>query len=145
MKYLIGGSRSYSSALAKDKIFQLLDDVFSKNKPSEIISGAAKGVDSFGEQWARKNRIPIHRFIPYWDTYGKQAGFIRNSEMVAESDAVLLIWDQQSRGTLDTLCKSILVEKRLKVYTFDKYDIVPLPFGALKKILPEKVAQRLVG
>jgi hypothetical protein len=34
-----------------------------------------------------------------WDTFGKGAGFIRNTKMAEYSDALIAIWDGTSRGT----------------------------------------------
>ena len=43
--------------------------------------------------------IPIKRFLPDWDNFGKSAGLRRNDEMSSYADVLLLIWDGESRGS----------------------------------------------
>ena len=58
---------------------------------TEVISGAAKGIDHSGENWAEFQRISVKRFKPNWDKLGKAAGPIRNLEMAEYGDALLII------------------------------------------------------
>lgn len=69
-------------------------------KPSEIVSGGASGIDRAGEIYADKLGLILTRFLPEWDLYGKSAGPIRNRQMAEYGDALLLIWDGKSRGSL---------------------------------------------
>lgn len=64
-----------------------------------IISGAAKGADSLGRQYAYYNNIEIIEFTPDWNTYGKSAGFIRNNLIWENADIGIAFWDGQSTGT----------------------------------------------
>lgn len=66
---------------------------------TEVVSGAAHGVDQLGEQWARENGIPIKLFPAEWGTLGKSAGFVRNVDMADYADALVAVWDGNSRGT----------------------------------------------
>jgi len=65
----------------------------------EIISGGAKGVDSCGEKFASSYLIPKKIFPANWKNHGKAAGPIRNKQMAEYADALLLIWDGESRGS----------------------------------------------
>jgi hypothetical protein len=47
----------------------------------EIVSGGARGTDTFAERWAKENNILIKIFKANWDMYGKSAGYIRNADM----------------------------------------------------------------
>lgn len=76
--------------------------------PSVIFSGGARGADTLGERWAKDNGIPVESFIPDWRGKGKSAGFLRNIAMAQEADALVAIWDGESRGTkhmIDTMRK----------------------------------------
>ena len=64
-----------------------------------VISGTATGVDTLGEEWARENGIPVERFPADWNKYGKSAGVIRNRQMAERADALVALWDGNSRGT----------------------------------------------
>ncbi len=94
MRTIIAGSRtatSYNDLLAAINVIPW--------KPTEIISGAARGADMLGERWARENSIPLRRMPANWEKHGKRAGYLRNSEMAEKADALLALWDGKSRGT----------------------------------------------
>jgi len=85
MKTIIAGGRNY---YLTDKEYSKLDDL--RDQISQVVSGAATGVDSCGEMWGRKNNIPIKMFQSDWKTHGKQAGYLRNKQMIEYSDACIL-------------------------------------------------------
>lgn len=71
-----------------------------------LISGGAKGVDSFAERYAKENHFKMKCFQADWDKYGRAAGPIRNETMAkyaAENGFGLsylyAFWDRKSRGT----------------------------------------------
>lgn len=75
-----------------------------------VVSGCAPGVDSLGIRWALERNIPVLRGPANWAKHRKAAGFIRNQEMAREADALVAVWDGQSRGT----AHMIAVMRRLK-------------------------------
>jgi hypothetical protein len=54
-------------------------------------------------------------FLPDWGKYGKRAGLLRNSDIVAASEVILAFWDGSSTGTLDTITKARGYGKKLLV------------------------------
>ena len=72
---------------------------------TEVVSGGARGTDTMGEQWARAHGIPVKRFAAQWLPDGPKggidrgAGLKRNEEMAIYADALLAIWDGNSKGT----------------------------------------------
>jgi hypothetical protein len=64
-----------------------------------VIQGEAKGADSWGKKWAIVNDVPTLDFTPDWDTYGKKAGFIRNSAMLKEGNPDLVVAFRGGKGT----------------------------------------------
>lgn len=66
---------------------------------TEVVSGTARGVDRLGERWARERGIPVRRFPARWNELGRRAGYVRNLEMVEYGDALVAVWDGESRGT----------------------------------------------
>jgi hypothetical protein len=81
---------------------------------SEVVSGAARGVDSLGEEYARRHSIPIKRFPADWNRYGRSAGPKRNKQMAEYGDALIAVWDGQSRGTKTMI--DFATERGLAVY-----------------------------
>lgn len=74
-----------------------------------VLSGTAKGVDRLGERWALDNGVPIEKYPADWDRYGKSAGYRRNVMMSQFADALVAVWDGDSRGTkhmIDTAKKA---------------------------------------
>jgi hypothetical protein len=74
---------------------------------TEIVSGAAKGVDTLGERWASENGVAIKRFPANWAEHGKAAGPIRNREMARYGDALVAIWDGVSNGTQNMIDEAV--------------------------------------
>lgn len=66
---------------------------------SEIVCGAAQGVDSLGERYAKENKIKLSYFYANWKEYGKAAGPKRNEQMGKYSDALIAVYDGYSKGT----------------------------------------------
>ena len=83
---------------------------------SEVVSGCARGVDRLGSSWARSENKPVQYFSPDWKGYGKRAGFVRNSEMADNADALIAIWDGRSRGTQHMI--EIAKKRGLRVFVY---------------------------
>lgn len=78
---------------------------FSGFNLSEIVSGQAKGADTLGECYSIECEIALKCFPADWDTYGKAAGPIRNSQMRDYADAaIVFIWDN-SRGSANMIAQ----------------------------------------
>ena len=90
MKLLVVGSRSITEFDLSKHIGSDVDTV---------ISGGASGVDTLAEQYADKHRLSKYIIRPRYDLYGRRAPLKRNEEMIGMADAVLIIWDGQSKGT----------------------------------------------
>ena len=111
MKTIVAGSREITSY--RDVEDAILSSGF---EITEVVSGTARGVDRLGEEYARNNNIPVSKFPADWDTHGKKAGYIRNSEMADHADALIAIWDGESRGTKHMI--DIAERKSLDVFIY---------------------------
>ncbi len=83
---------------------------------TEIVSGGARGVDTSAEEYAQAEGIPIIVIKADWDKYGKSAGYKRNVEMANISDALIAVWDGESKGTKHMI--DIAKSRDLKVFVF---------------------------
>lgn len=101
MRVVIAGSRTITN---KETVFKAIAQ--SDFDITEVVSGGALGVDQLGEQYAVEHDIPINRFLPEWRRYGKSAGMLRNTAMIAYADAAIIIWNGSSRGSADTISKA---------------------------------------
>jgi hypothetical protein len=109
MRTIIAGSRSCKDY---DAVLEAIED--SAFSISTVVSGTAAGVDSLGERYAEENAIPVDKFVPDWDRYGKRAGILRNRQMAEHADALIAIWDGSSKGTLNMINTAKALN--LKVY-----------------------------
>lgn len=101
MKVAIVGSRNYQYP---NIVIAMLEELLKQYKDELIlISGGASGPDTICEQFAIKNKCTFIKFPAQWDLYGKQAGFIRNKEIVENSDIIYAFYDGSSKGTLLTI------------------------------------------
>jgi hypothetical protein len=100
VKTIIAGSRTFEGRGEKSVKAYLTSLVESLKFPiTEVVSGCARGIDTIGEEWAKERGIPVKRFPADWDKHGKAAGAIRNREMAEYAEALVAIWDGESKGT----------------------------------------------
>ena len=71
--------------------------------PDTIVSGGAKGADTYAKEYAIKNNIPIIEFLPDYRKYGRKAPLMRNLQIVDNCDFLLAFWNGISRGTKFTI------------------------------------------
>lgn len=94
MKVAIAGSRGVDDHNIVNLAIEL-----SGYQISSVVSGCAKGVDTYGAVWAVENGIQLEEFHAEWETLGKCAGMMRNVDMAEEIDAAIIVWDGKSSGT----------------------------------------------
>lgn len=92
------GSRSVPASLYQ-QLKTELDHFVSQYTNMIIISGGARGADTLAREYARERNLPFEEYPAKWEIYGKSAGYKRNAEMVKEADALIAIWDGESKGT----------------------------------------------
>jgi len=119
MKVAIVGSRSITDHMFVETLFNCFMHIF--GKPTKIISGGAKGIDSFGEDFAHAYNIELQVFKPDWVKYGKKAGFIRNEDIIKNCDICLAIWDGDSHGTKNDIELCEKYKKDLVLFNFKEY------------------------
>ena len=113
MKLAVIGSRSFSSY---EWLEQCLLRSFRVADIEAVISGGARGADALAARFASCHDIPLVILRADWKSHGKKAGPIRNSEIVAQADAVAAFWDGSSAGTRDTIAKARAAGRRVFVF-----------------------------
>jgi len=111
MKVIVAGSRTCT-------MLNIVRDAMDKAPfhIDEVVSGGARGVDTFGEMIANARNIPVKRFPADWDKYGKSAGYKRNVQMSEYGQALIAIWDGKSVGTKHMI--EIARQKHLPVFIY---------------------------
>lgn len=113
MKVIIAGSRTFNNYNLLNKTLQEVDLVI-----DEVMCGGAKGADSLGAEWARKNGVPVKYFNAEWYIYGRVAGAIRNHQMGDYADYLVAFWDGKSSGIKDMINYMQQLGKNGKVILF---------------------------
>lgn len=111
MKIAIVGSRNYP---VPEDVTDFVDHV---TPDTAIISGGARGPDSWAVDRAKTRGLATKVFPADWNAHGKRAGFLRNQTIVDHADVVVAFWDGQSRGTADTIAKARAAGKHVEVIT----------------------------
>ena len=111
MKVLLCGSRTIDDPAFVSRAVEQ-----SGIRPTQIISGGARGIDRLAAEYAASNGIEFTEYLADWDKYGKRAGFIRNCVMVGAADAVIAVWDGTSPGTKHSIEYARSCGKQVLVY-----------------------------
>jgi hypothetical protein len=102
MKVIIAGSRTWTNAA-------LVADTLKKfpHPINEVVCGGAQGADALGALWAEWKLVNMKRFPADWETYGRAAGHMRNTEMANYADALVAFrCEGKSPGTDDIIMKA---------------------------------------
>lgn len=108
LRIIVAGSRTFNDyPLLSQTLTKYLEDIKTSNKSGvkiQFISGAARGADKLGEEFAKEHGYEVRKFPARWNIYGKSAGYRRNSEMAdyaaQESGVLFAFWDGVSKGTV---------------------------------------------
>jgi hypothetical protein len=112
------GSRDWpNSGIVKEKLTLFVDHLVPFNEPITIVSGGARGVDTWAEEWARDHGHETLIFKPDWNRYGNSAGFRRNMQIVDAADLVIAFQWRESRGTQHSIDLAKQAKKPLRVVT----------------------------
>jgi len=115
MKIAISGSRTID-----EKRFVI--DSIAKSpfgwKSNTFLVGDSSGVDEIFLEYA-SDRADIVVYEADWNNFGNSAGPIRNRLMIDDADALIAIWDGESKGTKDTIDKALRKPIETHVYLVD--------------------------
>lgn len=119
MKVIIAGSRTNKVGTFLDMDERYWKDLLtaiekSKFDITSVVSGRARGADRLGEWYAQEKDLPLFKFPAEWSKYGMAAGYLRNKDMADVADALIALWDGESKGTQHMI--NIAKEKGLQVY-----------------------------
>lgn len=83
--------------------------------PDTIVSGGARGADTYARLFAQQHNLKLIEFLPEYDKYGRQAPLIRNRLIVDNCDCLIAFWDGVSRGTKYTIDYATKMGKPVKI------------------------------
>ena len=116
LRVIIAGSREFNDY---DLLKKTMDNVLANVRDDiTMVCGQARGADTLGEQYAKERGYAVQYFPADWNRYGKVAGYIRNTVMAKNADALVAFWDGQSSGTRHMIqtAQSLGLKVRVKTY-----------------------------
>jgi hypothetical protein len=113
-RIIICGSRTFND---RDFLFRKMDRLCVRFTDIVVLSGAARGADAYGEEWAFYWWWTVMRYHPDYKLHGNMAPFVRNQEMVENADRLVAFWNGRSGGTKDVIRKARKWGVKVKVYT----------------------------
>lgn len=122
MKVLVCGSRDFPGELYP-RLADALLVVDRKHSTPTLIHGAAEGADKLGERAALTLGWPVKAFPANWERWGRRAGPIRNTQMMAEKPDLVLAFvygDRLGRGTGDMVRKAEAAGVSVEIHKFPK-------------------------
>jgi hypothetical protein len=124
MRLGVVGSREYPSRFIVEETIRRIAERVSN---TVLISGGAKGVDSWAAEAGRECGLRVVEYLPDYEKHGKGAPLVRNTTIVEESHAILAFWDGRSTGTLDTLRKAKAAGKKIRIVLSDGSEPIASP------------------
>lgn len=80
-----------------------------------IVSGGAKGIDTFAKIFAARHHIPLREYLPDYSKYGRNATLRRNTLIVRDASIVVAFPSPDSRGTFHSIKEGYRFGKRVIV------------------------------
>ena len=100
MKVIIAGGRDFTDETVMAITLNNLQDVdhVIEIEKLTLICGMARGADLTAYKLFKEVGLPVEAYPADWDQYGKQAGYIRNTQMANVADMLIAFWDGSSSG-----------------------------------------------
>ncbi len=134
MKIIVAGGRGFCG---QQMMSDILNAAIPRAFPSAVpvlVSGGASGADVTAEEIFKASGFEIDRYPAKWndltaapckigtnrygEKYNMLAGFNRNSEMQAQAEALIAVWNGKSTGTKDMIDKMVGAAKPVIVYDY---------------------------
>jgi hypothetical protein len=106
---LVTGDRNWNNPLTHGRVVENALYGYRKHSPI-VVHGAARGVDTMADLFARAFNYEVRPYPADWATYHKAAGPIRNTQMLQENpDLVLAFHDDlsTSKGTKNMVNQAV--------------------------------------
>lgn len=99
MRVLVCGGRDYKD---REVLFRTLSNIDAYEYHIDtIIEGGARGADMLAREWAIENRRGYITVEADWDRFGRQAGPVRNQQMLVQTRPELVVAFPGGKGTAD--------------------------------------------
>jgi YspA, cpYpsA-related SLOG family len=107
MRVLVCGGRDFDDV---GLMISVLDRLHTEKPFTVLIHGNARGADRMADAWARYRGVPCEPYeVPQgeWDGRGKNAGPLRNQQMLDEGKPDLIVAFPGGGGTKDMVRRAV--------------------------------------
>jgi hypothetical protein len=122
MRIAVVGSRGFYDY----HLFKMVMDAYCEEQGcvTELVSGGCRNsADEMAERYAREKGLKMTVFKPDWNKHGKAAGFIRNKDIIQNSEKVVAFWNGASKGTKHSIDLAKKYNKETLEVRYDELDI----------------------
>ena len=121
VKVGIVGSRSIADSEYVSSVLDFyLSRLLEENEVVIVSGDQKKGVDGYAKTYTEERGLKYIGFPPRYDLYHvKRAPLERNTEIVNESDYLIAIQENNSRGTQDSIDKAKKKNIPIKIIKYD--------------------------
>ena len=101
LRVIVAGGRDFTNVNVMATALNNLQDVdhVIEIEKLTLICGMARGADLTAYKLFKEVGLPVEAYPADWDQHGKQAGYIRNTQMAGVADMLIAFWDGESKGT----------------------------------------------
>lgn len=124
MRVAIIGSREKYLANPAAVRQRVRDYVAELPRDTIVISGGARGVDTYAADAARAFGLVLVEYAADWAAEPRAGGMIRNRLIVDQADRVVAFWDGYSPGTSNTIKLVRKAQKPIEIYTVARRQLV---------------------
>jgi hypothetical protein len=124
---IVCGGRDYADKEELDNALSFLWLCYPK---LHLIAGGARGADRLAARWAHENGVDCEEVEADWETYGKRAGVLRNTAMLARllrrqatGQRVMVLAFRGGKGTAN-MCEQA-VNANVRVWRIDPSQRLP--------------------
>lgn len=117
MKLAIIGTRN--PKLSYSDWEKLLLEKININNVKLIVSGGAKGIDTYAKLFAGRHGKPLMEFLPKYELYGRTAPLVRNRQIMQEANFVIAFPSDCSRGTYHAIKEAEKLGRKVTVIKID--------------------------
>jgi predicted Rossmann-fold nucleotide-binding protein len=103
MRVLVTGGRDFNDQVL---LTETLDRFHSEYGFTVLIHGGARGADKLAGEWAQAKGIQVIACQADWKRFGRGAGVIRNSQLLAEKPELVIAFPG-GKGTADMIKKAM--------------------------------------
>lgn len=113
MKYGVFGPRDFQNS-EYENYQHIYNSLTSFSDATKIYSGGSRGVERLVERFAEETDIPFQLIRPDIEKHGVDTAFyIRNTEIVQNSESVIVFWDGTGSRIIDLIAYCMRVNKEV--------------------------------